>query len=126
MKERSTPISWRGITHWLLPVAVVLLLYLRFEPTRSFILESCLYLGLLWFIAQQESLRSPLQALRLSYRVFLVILVLLMLGGQLVDRGNDTFPFVGWSMYTRSASSDPQYYDYTAVLQSGQERRLEV
>jgi len=90
------------------------------------LLEAGIYLGLLLFLTQQKPLMSTLKALSLPYRVFLVTLVMLLIGGQLVDRGRETFPFVGWSMYTRPASGDPEYYDYTMVAEGGQETRLEV
>jgi hypothetical protein len=89
-------------------------------------LEVCIYLGLLLFVGMQKPIRSTLKALSLTYKVFLVTLVVLLIGGQLVDRGNETFPFVGWSMYARPAHGDPQYYDYTMVSESGPETRLEV
>ena len=89
-------------------------------------MEACIYLGLLLFVGVQKPVMSTLKALRLPYRVFLVTLVMLLMGGQLVDRGSDTFPFVGWSMYARPAHGDPQYYDYTIVSESGREMQLEV
>jgi hypothetical protein len=52
--------------------------------------------------------------------------MMLLLGAQLVDRDSETFPFIGWSMYTRPAHGNPQYYDYIMVLQSGREVLLEV
>jgi hypothetical protein len=88
--------------------------------------ELGLYLGWLWFVIQQKSMLATLKALRPPYRVFLVTLVLVMCGAQLADQSHATFPFVSWALYERPAHGDPQYYDYTAVLQSGQERRLEV
>jgi hypothetical protein len=90
------------------------------------ILEAGIYLGLMLFVGMQKPIMSTLKALRLPYRVFLVTLVMLVIGGQLVDRGRETFPFVGWSMYARPAHGDPQYYDYTMVSESGREMRLEV
>jgi hypothetical protein len=89
-------------------------------------LEACIYLGLLLVLAQQKPLLSTLKALRPPYRVFLLTLITLLIGGQLIDRGSDTFPFVGWSMYARPAHGDPQYYDYTMVSESGREMPLEV
>lgn len=89
-------------------------------------MEACIYLGLLLFVGLQKPVISTLKALRLPYRVFLVMLVLLLIGGQLVDRGSETFPFVGWSMYAQPAHGDPQYYDYTMVSKSGREMPLEV
>jgi hypothetical protein len=88
--------------------------------------ELCLYLAWLWFMIRQKPMMATLKALRLPYRVFLVALVMLMFGAQLIDQSHTTFPFVSWALYERPARGDPQYYDYTAVLQSGQERRLEV
>jgi hypothetical protein len=90
------------------------------------VIEACIYLGLLLFIGIQTPIRWTLQALNLPYRVFLVTLIVLAIGGQLLDRGSDTFPFVGWSMYVRPVHGDPQYYDYTMVSQSGREMPLEV
>ena len=90
------------------------------------ILEASIYLGLLLFLVQQKSLILTLKALRPPYTVFLAVLVIVMLGAQLLDRGRDTFPFVGWAMYVRPTYGDPQYYDYSAVLQSGREIRLDV
>jgi hypothetical protein len=89
-------------------------------------LEVCIYLGLLLFVGFQKPIKSTLKALSLPYRVFLVTLVMLLIGGHLIDRGRETFPFVGWSMYARPAYGDPQYYDYTMVSESGREMRLEV
>jgi len=91
-----------------------------------FALEGCLYLGWLLFMVQQKPLMATLKVLHRPYRVFLVVLVMLMFGAQLADRSSVTFPFVSWALYERPAHGDPQYYDYTAVSQSGQERRLEV
>lgn len=88
--------------------------------------ESCLYLGWLLFMVQQKPMLATLKALSSPYRAFLVVLVMLMFGAQLVDRSGATFPFVSWALYERPAHGNPQYYDYTAVWQSGQERRLEV
>lgn len=86
----------------------------------------CFYLALLLFLVRQKPLMTTLKTLRLPHRVFLIVLVVFMLGAQVVDRGHETFPFVGWSMYTRPARGDPQYYTYTMVSQSGRESRLEV
>jgi hypothetical protein len=93
---------------------------------RRLMFEACIYLGLLLFLAQQKALRSTLKALRLPYRVFLVTFVMLLIGGELVDRGRKTFPFVGWPLYTSPAHGDPHYYDYTMVSESGREMPLEV
>src|SRR5262245_50210172 len=90
------------------------------------VLEACIYLGLLLFLVRHKPLMSILPALRPPYVVFLTVLVMVMFGAQLLDRGISTFPFVGWAMYARPAYGDPQYYDYSAVLQSGQEMRLDV
>jgi hypothetical protein len=89
-------------------------------------LEACIYLALLLFIGLQKPIMPTLRALNLPYRAFLATLVILLIGGQLVDRGSETFPFVGWSMYARPAHGDPQYYEYAMVSESGRGRRLEV
>jgi hypothetical protein len=89
-------------------------------------LEACIYLALLLFVGVQKPLMSTLKALRLPYRLFLITLVILLIGGQLVDRGSETFPFVGWSMYARPAHDGPAYYDYTMASKSGREVPLEV
>jgi hypothetical protein len=90
------------------------------------IFEACIYLGLLLFLAQQKPLISTLKALRPLYQVFLAGLVVAMVGAQLSDGGKRTFPFVVWSMYTRPADGDPQFYDYSAVSQDGREMPLDV
>jgi len=90
------------------------------------IFEACIYLGLLLFLARRKPLISTLKALRPPYQVFLAGLVIAMLGAQLSDGGKRTFPFVVWSMYTRPAYGDPQYYDYSAVSQNGRELPLDV
>jgi hypothetical protein len=90
------------------------------------LVELCLYLAWLWFMIQQKPMMATLKALQPPYRVFLVALVMAMFGAQLIAQSHTTFPFVSWALYERPAYGDPQYYDYTAVLQSGQERRLEV
>lgn len=81
---------------------------------------------MLLFLAQQKPLISTLKALRPPYQVFLAGLVIAMLGAQLSDGGKRTFPFVVWSMYTRSAYGDPEYYDYSVVSQSGREMPLDA
>jgi hypothetical protein len=117
---------WRVAAYWFSLIAFVVLLSLRYKHERPLILELGLYLGWLWFVIRQKLMRAMLKALRLPYRVFLVTLVLVMCGAQLADQSHVTFPFVSWALYERPAHGDPQYYDYTAVLQSGQERQLEV
>jgi hypothetical protein len=57
------------------------------------ILEAGIYLGLLLFLVQQKPLMSIPQAVRPPSKVFLVALVVVMLGAQLLDRGMGTFPF---------------------------------
>lgn len=126
MKERGFTTFWRVAKYWLLFIATVLLLYLRFIHGHPFILELCIYLALLLFIVMQKPMMATLKALSPPYRVFLIILMMLLLGTQLVNRDNETFPFVGWSMYTRPAHGNLQYYDYTMVSQSEQEVRPEV
>ena len=126
MKASGSPIFWRVAKYGLLLMLLVWLLSLGLHRLHPRLLEACMYLGLLLFMVQQKPIVSTLRALHPPYRVFLVMLVVLMLGTQLVDRGSETFPFVGWAMYASPAHGDPQYYDYSAVSQSGREVRLDV
>jgi hypothetical protein len=129
MKAKGPSVSWlpwRVAAYWLALIAFVVLLYWRYKHERPRILELCLCLAWLWFIIRQKPMMATFKALQAPYRVFLVVLVMVMFGAQLIDQSHITFPFVSWALYERPAHGDPQYYDYTAVLQSGQERRLEV
>jgi hypothetical protein len=63
MRERGFTTFWRVAKYWLLFIATVLLLYLRFIHGHPSILESCIYLALLLFIVMQKPMMATLKAL---------------------------------------------------------------
>ena len=107
--------------YWLVVTTVALLLRFRVYHEWRLLLEASIYLVLGLLVVRQKVVVSTLEALRPSYRLFLATLVALLLGAQLLGRSYETFPFVEWAMYSRPPAAQPQYYDYTAVLQSGRE-----
>src|SRR5262245_44263877 len=113
-------------TYWLAVTAVALLPRFPFAYDWRLLLEACVYLVLLLLVVRQHVFKSTWAALGPPYRLFLATLVALLLGAQLRGRSDETFPFVKWAMYSRRPAAQPRYYDYTAVLQSGQEAPLEV
>ena len=102
------------------------LLRFRLYHNWQLILEVSIYLVWVLLVGRQKGIVSTLEALPSSYRLFLVTLVALLLSAQLLGQSYETFPFVEWAMYSRVPAAQPQYYDYTAVLQSGQEVPLNL
>ena len=114
--------STRGVLKlWAVITGVAFLLHLRFYEQRALIAESAVYLAFLLLLARSASLQALLGVLGRRRRVFLVGLVGIMIGGQLVDRSGWTFPFVDWSMYAYPPDHLPKYYEYTGVMRSGAE-----
>jgi hypothetical protein len=125
-EDKRSNIAVAVSKYWLAVTAVALLSRLPFYYEWHLLLEACVYLVLILLVVRQKVLESTLAALRPPYRLFLATLVALLLGAQLRGQSDETFPFVEWAMYSQRPAAQPRYYDYTAVLQSGQEVPLEV
>jgi len=112
--------------YWLVGTAITVLFYFQFSHEWQLILETYFYFVLILIVAKQKAAISIMRSLPLPYRVFLILFVLLLCGTQLMSRNDRTFPFVQWAMFGHPVAVQPQYYDYTAILQSGQEFPLNV
>src|SRR5262245_23795427 len=100
MKDKRPNFIVMVSKYWLVVITVALLLRFHFYHEWRLILEASIYLVLVLLVVRQKVVVSTLEALRPSYRLFLVTLVALLLGAQLLGRSYETFPFVEWAMYS--------------------------
>ncbi len=77
---------------------------------------------LLWPV--RARLRTIASAIPRRYMLFCLGGAVLLLGGQVVSRGEATYPLADWDMYTERRPDDPRFIDYLAELSSGREERL--
>jgi hypothetical protein len=70
------------------------------------------------------SLRAIVLAIPRRYTLFCLGGMILLLGGQIVSRGEATYPLTDWNMYTVRLADDPRFIDYMGELSSGRETRL--
>lgn len=87
----------------------------------AFWLEALAYLTLFVLLSRQEGLMRPWRALGRPHRLLLVALLCAPLVGQVIHHDDWTYPWVGWAMYTDRVPGDVTYFEYSAVLASGQE-----
>lgn len=113
-------------SYWPVVIVGVFLLGLGLAFSWQSLLEMGLYLALLLIVGRHKGVASTWETLPRPYRIFLVTLVTVLLGAQLLGRSTLTFPFVGWSMYSFPPAAHKQHFSYTAMLQSGQAVPLKV
>lgn len=87
--------------------------------TSALIIEAVVYVGFIVLLSRNRAVVRLLRDLSHLHRGLLIGCLVLMIGAQLLGRSHRTFPFVGWSMFTRSRQGDARYLEYRGTTRHG-------
>ena len=102
----------------------------HFLPFRIFglrnfrIVELLLIASMLYILIGYKPLFNSFNAISLSFKIYFMCFLAVVLIGHLVKISHYTYPFVAWKMYGYVQNGDPQWYEYIGKLQNGDSVRF--